>query len=244
LPSFDVQRLLGLPATAPAVLVVGPTDSIAAAIDRAAPGSEILVEPGEYRERITLRDAVRVVSRVPRGAIIRLPATDPAAAAPQPAVMAAGLARAEFAGFTIVGDARTPLGVGIHVASGGVALIDVEITGATDAAIVFAGDSAATLVGSEIHGNPGAAVAVRSGATPQLTQNVFHRNGLSQHAAGTFIIDPGAAPRFRRNVFLGTRPDAFALDAAGRQSLEAENWFLPAVHRTPAGAAAGRVRQP
>src|SRR5688572_99941 len=54
---------------------VKPGESIAAALERAQPGGEIFVEPGEYRERIVLTRNIRLISREPRGATIRLPAT-------------------------------------------------------------------------------------------------------------------------------------------------------------------------
>src|SRR5262245_28521317 len=44
------------------VQVVQPTESITAAIERARPGSQIIVEPGEYRERVFLKDGIRLVS--------------------------------------------------------------------------------------------------------------------------------------------------------------------------------------
>lgn len=242
-PVPDVRSLFGS-APASRVLVVRPTESIAAALAQAEPGSEIVVEPGEYRERIVLKDGIRLVSRLPRAAIIRLPATAPNAR-PEPAVIAIDVPRTEFAGFAIVGDARTPLGVGIHVAGSGVSLIDLEVTGATESAIVFAGGSAAMLVGSEIHDNPGAALTILAGAGPRLTQNVFRRNGLSAQAAGTFGIERGAAPRFQRNVFLDIRPDIFPFDEQGRAALEAENWFVSSEHSAPARATSTRLaRQP
>ena len=117
--------------------IVQSTESIGAAIERAEPGSEIIVEPGEYRERLILRDNVRLVSRVPRGATIRLPATA-SDAQTEPAVVAAGATNAEFVGFKIVGDAKTPLGVGILVADSAISLVDVEVTGAATAGIYFA----------------------------------------------------------------------------------------------------------
>jgi hypothetical protein len=55
--------------------IVSPGESIAAALERAQPGGEIFVEPGEYRERVTLTRNVHLISRTPRGATIRLPAT-------------------------------------------------------------------------------------------------------------------------------------------------------------------------
>ena len=181
---------------------------------------------GEYRERLTLKENVRLVSRVPRGATIRLPATA-SDAQPEPAVIALGLGSGEFAGFRIVGDAKTPLGVGILVADSGVSLVDVEVSGATTAAISFVGPTAARLAGSEIHDNPGTALAIGAGAAPVITQNVFRRNGMSQHTSGTFTIEIGAAPLFQRNVFLGIGPDVFtAFDELARVKLKSENWFL------------------
>src|SRR5439155_17700385 len=109
------------------VLVVRPTESIAEALGRAQPGSLVVVEPGEYRERLELKDGVRVVSRVPRGATIRLPGT---ASETDPAVVAADVSNTEFVGFRIVGDAATPLGAGVLVKGGNVSIVDVEISGA------------------------------------------------------------------------------------------------------------------
>jgi serine/threonine protein phosphatase PrpC len=225
LPSFD-PRTIAEPILRQQTQIVQPTESISAALDRAEPGSEVVVEPGEYRERITLRDDVRLVSRVRRGATIRLPATA-SDAQPEPAVIALGLARSEFAGFKIVGDAKTPLGVGILVADSNLSVVDVEVSGATTAAISFAGTTTASLVGSEIHDNPGTALAVAAGAAPVITQNVFRRNGMSQRTSGTFAIEKGATPLFQRNVFVGIGPEVFtAFDELARAKLKSENWFL------------------
>ena len=77
------------------------------AIEKALPGSQILVEPGEYREQVVLKDGIRLMSRAPREATIRLP-INVSDADSGPAVMATGLSNAELAGFRIVGDAATP----------------------------------------------------------------------------------------------------------------------------------------
>jgi hypothetical protein len=205
---------------------VQPSESISTALAGAEPGSEILVEPGEYRERIALREGVRLMSRVPRGATIRLPATvtDDQSG---PAVIAQGLTRSEFAGFRIIGDAKTPLGVGILVVDSNVSLVDVEVSGADVAAISFSGATTARLIGSEIHDNSGTALAVAAGAAPVITQNVFRRNGMSQRTSGTFTIEKGATPLFQRNLFLGVGPDVFsALTEPTRAKLKKDNWFL------------------
>jgi serine/threonine protein phosphatase PrpC len=216
--------------------VVRSNESIAAAIERAASGSQVVVEPGEYREQLRLRDGVRVVSRVPRGATIRLPA---AASEGEAAVVADGLSAAEFVGFRIVGDAATPLGVGLLVTNSALSIVDVEITGATKVAIDFAEGAAGALVGSDILDNPGAALAIRARASPRVTHSWFARNGMSEHAPTSLVIEPGGAPVFERNVFQGTTPDAFAaLSEAARQMLKRDNWFPDSAHASPAPSAA------
>ena len=221
--------------------VVGPTGSIMAAIARAAPGSNVVVEPGEYREQLVLKDRVRVLSRVPRGAVLRLPVSS---SENEAAIIASGLSSAEISGFRILGDAATPLGTGSLVQDAAVAIVDVEIAGATGAALDIAGVSEATLIGSEIHDNPGAAMTVRAGSSPRITQNAFLRNGLSEHAAHSFVIEPGAFPQLRRNLFHGTSPDVFgALDELARQALTRDNWFIES-RKSPARSAGGRQGRP
>jgi len=223
--SVPTPRLIDLVSPSESSRVVRPGESIAAALALARSGSEVIVEPGEYHERVTLTDNVRLVSRVPRGATIRLPATT-SDAQPEPAVVAIGSSGGELRGFKIVGDSRTPLGVGVLVSGSGLSLVDIEVSGAATAAISFARDAKATLVGSDIHDNPGAAIAVAPGASPRIAHSTFGRNGTSPRTAAPFTIETGAAPLFERNVFIGVRPDVFAtLDQTSRFSLTRDNWF-------------------
>jgi hypothetical protein len=206
--------------------IVRADESIAAAVSRAQPGAVIEVEPGEYRERITLTRNIRLVSRVPRGATIRLPATA-SDIRPEPAVVATGSASGSLVGFRIVGDAQTPLGIGILVEGSGVSLVNVEVSGASTAAVSFAPDSAGELLGSDIHDNPGAALAIQARARTRITHNVFHRNGLSQNTPAAFSVEKDAMAFLQQNVFLGMRPDVFAtFDQPARLQLEHENWFM------------------
>ena len=237
IPSFSIPFLRS-PAAAPVrsgtdALVVQPTGSIAAAIRDAAPGSEIIVEPGEYREQIVLKDGIRVVSRVPRAARIRLPVAVPDAQ-PIPAVLARDVSGAEVVGLAIVGDSATPLAVGIYVKDSIVSIVDVEVTGATMAAVDFSGGGASKLLASDIHDNPGSALIVRDGASPRIAHNSFQRNAASERAAGTLVVEAGAAPLFFRNVFLGLSPDSFVtMNSVARQALKNNNWFVPLTERTP-----------
>ena len=179
--------------------VVRPGDSIMAAIDRAAAGSRVVVEPGEYREQIRLREGVHVVSRVPRAATLRLPAGADAATA---AVVADGLTVAGLAGFRIIGDAATPLGVGLLARDAAVSVVDVEIAGATHAALDLSG-AGASLVGGDIHDNPGLGLVVRAGASPRIAHSAFTRNGTPEGIGVSFVVEEGAAPIFSNNWFAG-----------------------------------------
>jgi serine/threonine protein phosphatase PrpC len=209
------------------VLIVQPGGSIADAIRNAEPDSEILVEPGEYREPLMLKDRVRLVSRVPRGAVLRLPAAVPDGAT-LPAILATGLSRGELVGFRIVGDAATPLAVGVRVETSAVSLVDVEVTGATRAAIEFSGPGSAVLLGSDIHDNPGVALWLHDGAAPRIAHNVFARNGTSERSAGPLNLTGNAGVRFTGNVFHGLSLAAFAgLDNPTRLAIQNENWFVP-----------------
>ena len=94
-----------------------------------------------------------MVSRVPRGATLRMPVTTGEGAA---AVIARDVRSAELAGFRIVGDAATPLGTGILVERSLVSLVDVEILGASDSAVEFRAGAEGSLIGGDVHDNPGA----------------------------------------------------------------------------------------
>jgi len=234
------QTIVPASNTAGGQIVVTPSDSIAAALAGASPGASVIVEPGEYRERLVLRNGVRVVSRVPREATIRLPGT---ASEGDPAVVADGVSGAELTGFRIVGDAATPLGTGIFAANSEVSIIDVEITGAANAAVDLRDAARLTLLASHIHDNPGTALAVRGGASPRVNQNVFSRNGLSERAGAALIVERNTQPSFFGNVFQGIPADAFrALGEAGAARVVRDNWFGGG-HEPPARPSSGPGRR-
>jgi serine/threonine protein phosphatase PrpC len=197
---------------APATMItVGTGESITAALERATAGSVVLVEPGEYRETLRLKNNVRIVSRVSRAATIRLSET---ASEDDAGVVVAGVAGAELAGFRIVGDAATPLGTGVLIRGSQASLVDIEVTGAANAAIVVDGMSLATVLASDVHDNPGVALTIRS-ASARIAHNVFMRNGTSEHVHRSFIIDEGADSLFTGNVFYDVRRDAFGDPSGG-----------------------------
>jgi hypothetical protein len=203
------------------VVVVRAGDSIADALAIAPAGADVIVEPGEYRERLILRDGIRVISRIPRAATLRLPGS---ASEGEAAVVARGPMTSELVGFRIVGDAATPLGTGIIVRDAALSVINCEVTGAVRAAMDLGGP-AAVVLGSDIHDNPGTALAIRSGGSPRVTHNVFARNGLSTRLAAAIDVERGARPHLAGNVFEGLAPLRVA-DESLRKSLQQDNWFV------------------
>lgn len=216
------------------LIVVEAAGSITEALQRAEPGSTVIVEPGEYHERLVLRSGVRLVSRVPRGATIRLPGS---ASDADPAIVAADIRDAEFAGFRVLGDAATPLGTGVLIRNSELSIVDVEISGATKIAVDISGVSRPSVVASDIRDNPGAALAIRSGAAARIVHNVFIRNGLSTSATGPIVIDANAQPDFSGNVFHGAGRVAFGASGdAWRSAFLRDNWFPDSEHGRPSGS--------
>jgi hypothetical protein len=191
----------------------------------------VLVEPGEYRETLRLKAHVRIVSRIPRAAAIRLSGT---ASEGDAAVVATGVTGAELAGFRIIGDSATPLGTGVLIRGSQAALVDIEVTGAAEAAIVVDGISFATILASDVHDNPGAALTIRS-ASARLAHNVFMRNGTSERVRRSFVIGDGANPLFTGNVFQDVSRDGVDDPSDGARALSArDNWFVDDVRSTSA----------
>jgi hypothetical protein len=219
-------------------LVVLSAGSIRATLAVAQPGDEIVVEPGEYREAIRLRPDVRLRSRVPRAAAIRLPG---GASESDAAVTGIDVSGAELRGFRIVGDAATPLGIGVMLRNANVSLIDLDITGARAAAIELGGGPAA-VIGSHIHDNPGAGLMVRSGASPRIAHNVLQRNGTSPRAPGAIFVEPRSQPVFIGNLFGGLGAQMLAVLTGGDASeLQRDNAFTePPAAPPPSAPRPGR----
>ena len=220
------DRLPVLPVPGPArpsgPIEVREGGSIAAALASAGPGSVVLVAPGEYRERLTLRPGVEVRSATPRGAILRLPA---GASESDPLVHGADVSGASLNNFRIVGDAATPLGIGILLQNADVTISNVDISGASRAAIEFGASSRGHLIAAHVHDNPGAALIVREGAAPRVMQSVFARNGKSDRSVGAFFIAPGASPQFLQNTFVGIGAAAVVPPGAAVDVIQRDNFF-------------------
>jgi hypothetical protein len=111
-------------------------------------------------------------------------------------------------------------------------------------AIDISGTLPVGLIGSAIRDNPGAALAIRAGATPRISHNAFVRNSLAAEASMPLLIERGALPAFEWNVFSGISADAFpTLDQQARRTLARENWFIALSPSTRPVASIAGARQ-
>ncbi len=207
----------------PARIVVQATQSIAQALLEAQPGTTIVVEPGEYRETLTLKSHVRLLSSVPSGATLRLPGTASERAA---AVLATGITGAALEGFRIVGDAATPLGTGVLTTDSELSMSEVEISGAAAVALDIGRGSRVRVVAGDIRDNPGSALAVRSGAIAAISHSVFARNGTAAGAQKTVIVEEQGAAEFNANVFVGGGANVFTGSSDARAAFARGSWFV------------------
>jgi serine/threonine protein phosphatase PrpC len=203
-------------------IVVQPNQRIGRAVELASPGTTIVVEPGEYREHLTLSSHVRLVSRVPRGAVIRLPGEAPEGTA---AIVARDITSAVLEGFRIIGDVATPLGTGVVVEGSDLSIIDVEISGAANAAIDARKESRVRVVGSDLRENAGAALAVRSGGFAAVSHSAFARNATGR-GRQALMLEERSTAQFRSNVFVGDRPAVFNGSSEERAAFARANLFV------------------
>jgi serine/threonine protein phosphatase PrpC len=224
------------PAVEAGRIVVLPTQSIQQAVDRAPAGTTIVVEPGEYRETLRLKSYVRLVSSVPRAAVLRLPgAASPDAAA----VIARGIAEATIDGFRIVGDSATPLGTGILAVDAALTVAHLEIAGASTVGIEAGQGSQLRIIGTDFRDNPGAAIAVRATASASVSHSVFTRNATAGGTQKTLLLDDGNEAHFASNVFVGTGVNVFRGSSEARAAFARDNWLVEA---RPSGTTRPRVR--
>lgn len=201
----------------PATIRVDPKGTglrtIAAALDQAEAGQTIEVAPGDYQGPVELKDGVNLVSVPPRDAVIRLPA-----GTAEPAVSGEGVRGLRFSGFRIVGGAAdSPLSIGLRLADSAVEVENVEITGASTAAIEIAGADRSVLRYAFLHHNPGTGVIVRDQAAPRLQQNLIQGNGTEPGALGPGVeIRDESRPQLVDNRIVGNGAGGVWVPSADR----------------------------
>jgi hypothetical protein len=195
------------------VLRVGPGESeyrsITEALSAAVAGQTVVVAPGEYTGPFEMRDGVSLVSATPRGAVLLAPqvVTPPAAGAGPavagPVVLATNVRGARLAGFRIAGTPQAAMTVGLRLVDSEVDVEDLEIVGATVAAVEVSGGGMPTFRFNSIHDNPGAGLVLSGGASPRLTQNLIAANGTAARQPQPGIdIGPGSRPSLIENRIL------------------------------------------
>jgi PPM family protein phosphatase len=207
---------------APRQLRVSPEGiaTIAAALEQARPGDEILVSPGDYREQLQLPTGVTITGAP--GAVLLGPGNPT-----EPVVIAQGVNGVTLRGFAIHPDQGKWFDHAIQLRNSQVSLENLDITGATIAAVEFAGASDAVLRASYLHHNPGTAVVIDTQSAPLIEHNQFTGNKRTldwRSARGTI----------RRNVF-------DAIDAGLPGNLAAENTLSIPPAPTPTRTAGGRL---
>ena len=229
---------------------VGPGEyhdfaTIQEALTRAQPGDVVEVDNGGYDLPIVLPAGVDLVARKPREAILRVPSgVGPAS----PGIQVGGQSR--VSGFKV--DA-TGVATAIAAGEGEMLLEDLEILGASKAAVVFGARSRGTLRASHLHDNAEAAVVVASEALPRLLHNVISGNGKQVAAGGrpgngsaprtpvpAVLLQQGASAAFFGNIIAGNGDDQVAgLPPEKRADLVRDNMIGPPPQPRPA-APAGR----
>lgn len=116
------------------VLWVKPGQSIAEVLEKAEDGSVVLLPPGEFHERVTLRNRVTLAATEP-GRTTLLP---PDAATPGPVLEARGIQQAGVYGL-VIGNSATPVSVGLLAEASVVRLVSTKFTGCQTACIQATG---------------------------------------------------------------------------------------------------------
>lgn len=226
---------------APRALLVGPGleyAGIGDALAAARSGDTVSVAPGVYREQVRLEEGVTLMSRVPRQAVL----APRGEASPLVAVVAEGLSSGRIVGFRIAASDSGPLDIGIRVRDAGIAIEDVEVSGARVAGVAFQGRGEASLRASLIHRNAGAGVTVASPAAPRLAHNLILDNGRGARRTRAGIeLESGAAPSLVGNVIAGNAAEGVRGAAPTIRAALLENNVFEAFGRANRSGAIGRA---
>ena len=161
-----IAAALSSPAKSETIVVPTQVSTIQAAIDRAKPLDVVLVEPGTYRENITLKTQVSVIGRETARTLLQ-PQT-----ASDPTVRISTASDLRFLGFTLIG-ASTGISVvssldvtiaNVVFDSASVAAINVSVSGVDVANNVFFNSAVAIL---------------RDTNAVEVTSNIFRNNDVT-----------------------------------------------------------------
>jgi PPM family protein phosphatase len=207
-------------------LSVGPAGqypTIAAAMAASRPGDLIQLEPGEYAERVLLKDGVNLAAREPGTVTVVAPSGDLGWAA----ISVDGRLGSRISGLRLLGRPKAPLSVALHLSGDDVIVEDVTIEGDVLVAVEVASTGPIAVHSSRFSEVQGVAMRIGPGARPSIRHNVFTRKASSGTEAAIEVAD-SASPQLVANLFVGY---ANAVRwAAGGPDLHRDNFFMRGLH--------------
>jgi PPM family protein phosphatase len=178
-------------------LVVGPAAefrSISAALARAGAGDVILVEPGEYAERLDLPPAVELVSRVPDAAVLIAEPT----VAPWVSVTAKGGPGA-LRGFRFHGRSDGAIYIAVRLQGDGFEIDNATFDGTIETAVEIQERGPSSVLRGNRFSISGVPVRLGGAISPMIRRNIFNAGGDGHTPA--IDVGPTATPRLEDNLF-------------------------------------------
>ena len=199
--------------------------TIREALAQAQPGDVIEVAAGEYRELVSLKEGVTLVSAQPNAALILAPEEQNEF---RIAVIADHITSGRLLGFKILGRQTHPLDIGIQLIDSTVEVEQTEVSGAGIAGIEISGRGVSTLYANRIQNNAGVGVRIRPEATPNLFNNLIIGNGKAGEGSAKPGIEllEGAAPVLVGNVIAENGAEGInGVKADQKDEIEKRNYF-------------------
>jgi hypothetical protein len=200
----------------------GRYPTIAAAITASRPGDLIQLEPGEYAERLFLKDGVDLAAREPGTATVVAPSGDLGLAS----ITVDGRLGSRISGLRLLGRPQAPLSVALHLSGHDVIVEDVTIEGDVLVAVEVASTGSVAVHSSRFSEVQGVAIRVGPGAKPSIRHNVFVRKASSGTEPAIEVAD-FASPHVMANLFVGY---ANPVRWAAGPDLHGDNFFMRGTH--------------
>ena len=201
----------------------GQYPTIAAAMTASSRGDLIQLEPGEYAERVFLKDGVDLAAREPGTVTLVAPSGDLGLAS----ITVDGRLGNRISGLRLLGRPQAPLSVALHLSGHDVIVEDVTIEGDVLVAVEVASAGSIAVHSSRFSDVQGVAMRIGPGAKPSIRHNVFTRKASSGTEAAIDVAD-SASPHLVANLFVGY---ANAVRwAGGGPDLHRDNFFMRGPH--------------
>ena len=210
----------------PRTLSVGPAagyPTIAAAMTASRAGDVVQLEPGEYAERVLLKDGVSLAAREAGTATVVAPSGQLGWAL----ITVNGRRGSRISGLRLLGRPPAPLSVALQLSGDDVIIDDVTIEGDVLVAVEVASTGSIAIHSSRFSDVKEVAIRIGAGGRPSIRHNVFIRKAASGPEAAIEVADT-ASPRLIANLFVGY-PSAVRWPAGG-PDVHRDNFFLRGPH--------------